>query len=99
MDHDFNFLRGIERQTDNAAELFEEATADPWHDRSGRRQQYAIANALRRAGVYVERAPKGLTRQLQNRTRWATGYDIRRLSCCITCTDSDEQREVYHVDR
>ena len=71
VDHDFNFITGIEEKASTAERLVSEATADQWHTP---KRQYALATALQRTGVRVEKAPKGLSRQLQNRTRWAHKY-------------------------
>lgn len=69
IDHDYNFLTGIERGLDKAERQLESkgvgSLPDPRRDAKGRQptdQHYAVA------GVTVIRAPKGMSRQKENKT-------------------------------
>lgn len=69
IDHDYNFLTGIERSLENAERQVEGRTSgnlsDPRRDSQVRQptdQNFAAA------GVTVIRAPKGLSRQKENKT-------------------------------
>lgn len=70
IDHDYNFLTGIERGIERAEKQVEGGAfgtpSDPRHDATARGptdQQFLAA------GVTVIRAPKGLSRQKENKTR------------------------------
>lgn len=74
-DRDYNFLAGIERALHSSAAA-RPSSSD--HHRTGRRHRQklyndnssAMAARLREHGVVVERAPEGLRRHTENRTRW-----------------------------
>jgi len=69
IDHDYNFLTGIERGLDKAEKQLQVqglgSNPDPRRDAKGRQptdHHFAVA------GVTVIRAPKGLSRQKENKT-------------------------------
>jgi hypothetical protein len=73
IDHDFNFLTGIERDIEKAEKGLKEnndiniATTRSW---SQSQSQKGLTNyqQLEAAGVRVIRAPKGLSRQKENKS-------------------------------
>lgn len=70
IDHDYNFLSGIERDMGKAEKLFSE-TSDPipMRQRGFTAQKSAVNyNQLEAAGVHVIRAPKGMSRQKENKS-------------------------------
>lgn len=74
IDHDFNFLSGIERDLDRAEKAVDEklqsqATSTPLQ------QTQSLDRQLAAVGIHVIRAPKGLSRQRENKThRSKSGY-------------------------
>lgn len=71
VDHDFNFLSGIERGLDGAERGLEERGVGVQQDQRGRLKNYdAFRRRMEETRVLVERAPVGLSRQRENRTRW-----------------------------
>ncbi|KAI9794342.1 MAG: hypothetical protein M1816_005411 [Peltula sp. TS41687] len=79
VDRDFNFLVGIERHLDRAERDVEDRgilISDQAHGgvqygpQQSQRTESNLTIALRNSRVLIERAPKGMQRQLQNRTRW-----------------------------
>lgn len=83
IDRDFNFLVGIERHLDRIERDVEDRgipVTEEAHGghRAGRNQSQRTESnltiALRNCRVLVERAPKGMQRQRENRTRWMKKY-------------------------
>ncbi|KAF2003282.1 hypothetical protein P154DRAFT_520237 [Amniculicola lignicola CBS 123094] len=69
IDHDFNFLASIERGVERADREVQERGLGASDDvRAGPRKGEVGDRQLQAAGVTVIRAPKGLTRQKQNKT-------------------------------
>lgn len=82
IDHDYNFLTGIERNIDNAERDAEERgvildSADErelgWRQRglSGPAKGEAkLKAAIEQSGAIISKAPLGMTRAKQNKTHW-----------------------------
>jgi hypothetical protein len=69
IDHDFNFLTGIERGVEKAERNVEKTAASTVSDpRQGAHSRSATDYQLAATGVSVIRAPKGLSRQKENKT-------------------------------
>lgn len=72
VDHDYNFISGIERAVERSSDDVEarKIGGDP----SGKHRLPTpgsnLEKRIRETGVIVERAPVGMTRQKQNNTRW-----------------------------
>ena len=69
VDHDFNFISGIERSRDRAGEHLQGRSIQDADSRSSRLNQPSFRNRLALAGVTIEYAPLGLTRQKLNKTK------------------------------
>ncbi|KAI4246087.1 MAG: hypothetical protein L6R42_010001, partial [Xanthoria sp. 1 TBL-2021] len=79
IDHDYNYLTSIERQLDNAER---DAKSRGIHLHTGKqvgptpkahqpaKGELPLQNAMQQCRVVVDRAPKGMSRQKQNRTHW-----------------------------
>jgi hypothetical protein len=70
IDHDFNFLSSVERtvtESDRQRNGIAEKTRSPQRPRRGR--NFAFWNAVREARVYVHRAPSGISRERENKSR------------------------------
>jgi len=82
MDQDFNFITGIERRLERAEVDAEgrgiELTARRIGVHNGAHQyskgEAALMKAVERTGAIVDRAPKGMSRNRVNRTRWLQKY-------------------------
>jgi len=74
LDHDFNFLSGLERAFDAADRDADRRGISLLHAGAPRATAPAagsnLERRLRECGVLVERAPKGLSRERNNNTRW-----------------------------
>jgi hypothetical protein len=74
IDHDFNFLTGIERDIEKAEQGLTEnkdgSTATPrsWSQAQSSHKGQTHYQHLEAAGVQVIRAPKGLSRQKENKS-------------------------------
>ncbi|KAL6706773.1 Box C/D snoRNA accumulation [Coniothyrium glycines] len=69
IDHDFNFLSGIERNLEKAEATASATGAIPTSNATGRYHREAVNyHRLQSAGVNVIRAPQGLSRQKENRS-------------------------------
>ena len=77
IDRDYNFITGIERGVENA-ERDAERRGTLRRDQH-KREKSALEDTLERAGVYVHRAPKGMSRNIQNKTRWHKKYGETKL--------------------
>ena len=70
IDHDFNFLVGIERALDQADRDVQDGTAGGNSNTSSKAQEKAhLATRIQAAGVTVQYAPLGMSRQKANQTR------------------------------
>jgi hypothetical protein len=74
IDHDFNFLTGIERDIEKAEKGLKEgsdgasSTPQSWSQARSTRKGQTDYQHLESAGVKVIRAPKGLSRQKENKS-------------------------------
>lgn len=77
IDHDYNFLSGIERDLDKSEKSVTERGLDVGHKTKLRSDQaHALGHHLAAAGVKVIWAPKGMSRSKENKTyRSKSGYD------------------------
>jgi len=75
VDHDYNFIAGIERAFDGAERRLEESGLQA-NNSTGKAQkrENALRQAVSRSEIIVEKAPLGMTRQKQNRTHWLPRY-------------------------
>ena len=71
IDHDYNFIAGIERAFDSADRQLEESGLQV-NNLTGKAQkrENALRNAISRSEIIVEKAPLGMSRQKRNRTHW-----------------------------
>jgi hypothetical protein len=86
IDHDFNFLSGIERDLDRAEKAVDEklqSQATPTQPQ----QTQSLDRQLAAVGIHVIRAPKGLSRQRENKThRSKSGY-VKWSTLALTKAD------------
>ena len=85
IDQDYNFISGIERRLDTADR---DATSRGVliHEDDGRKLHVGpkkgevnMRNATEKAGVIIQRAPKGMSRSKQNKTQWSKKYVTQGL--------------------
>ena len=76
VDHDYNFITGIERGVDEADRKLEDRGIHTDSYVKGPRHEGCLRHAIEAAQVTIERAPKGMSRQKQNKTHW-----LPRLKC------------------
>jgi hypothetical protein len=70
IDHDFNFITGVERGLDRLErDRTERGLGTPANVRTASRKTEAIDRQSAAAGITVIRAPKGLSRRRDNKTR------------------------------
>lgn len=69
VDHDYNFISGIERSRGRAEDHLQGRSIHDAEGRSTRLNQPAFRNRLQLARVNVEYAPLGMSRQKLNKTR------------------------------
>lgn len=70
IDHDFNFLTGVERGLEKAErEVNDRLGLGPASDLRAKPRNFLSDSHYAAAGVEVIRAPKGLSRQKENKTR------------------------------
>jgi hypothetical protein len=69
VDHDFNFISGIERSRDRVEEQLQGRSIQDAEGRSTRLNQPAFRNRLQLARVHIEYAPLGMSRQRLNKTK------------------------------
>jgi hypothetical protein len=69
VDHDYNFISGIERSRDRAEEYLQGRSIQGAEGRSTKLNQPAFRNRLQLARVVVEYAPLGMSRQKLNKTK------------------------------
>ncbi|KAL8673175.1 MAG: hypothetical protein Q9168_002404 [Polycauliona sp. 1 TL-2023] len=79
IDHDYNYLTSIERQLDNAERdaeskgiLLFDGKQDGQKPKAHQQAkgELPLQNAIKRCRIMVDRAPKGMSRQKQNETKW-----------------------------
>jgi hypothetical protein len=74
IDHDFNFLTGIERDIEKAEQglaektVVDSSTSHSWSQHKSSQKGQVNYQQLEAAGVKVIRAPKGLSRQKENKS-------------------------------
>ncbi|KZF19436.1 hypothetical protein L228DRAFT_285854 [Xylona heveae TC161] len=102
-DRDYNFISGIERGLDRAdrdadirgielgREENERARRSKWNS-GPKKGEVNVQKALERARVIVDRAPKGMTREKENRTSWNRKYKC--LSWTVEWFHPDGRREL-----
>jgi len=75
VDHDYNFITGIERAFDSADRQLGESGLQA-NNLTGKAQkrENTLRQAFSRSEVIVEKAPLGMTRQKRNRTHWLPKY-------------------------
>lgn len=85
IDHDYNYLTSIERQLDTAERDCESRGIllfDNNRNGAGKKRhqsakgEVVLESAIKQRRVVVDKAPKGLSRQKQNATRWDKKYVI-----------------------
>ncbi|MCJ1252198.1 hypothetical protein MMC24_000002 [Lignoscripta atroalba] len=98
IDQDYNFISGIERRLDTADR---DATSRGVliHEDDGRKLHVGpkkgevnMRNATEKAGVIIQRAPKGMSRSKQNKTQWSKKQ--RCISWTIEWVHPDGNREL-----
>lgn len=73
IDHDYNFLTGVERAVDRA-EQEAERKGIPLDSKPGSTGM-KLEQGLRESMVAVRKSPKGMSRQKENRTAWDGKYE------------------------
>lgn len=80
IDHDYNYLTGVHRAINVAAEDAEERTVDAASE-DGKRRRYREHPDFRArvaaTRVIIDRAPEGMSRQRMNMSRWNQKYVIQ----------------------
>ncbi|OCL07267.1 hypothetical protein AOQ84DRAFT_432231 [Glonium stellatum] len=96
IDHDYNFIVGIERGVDRAErEAIERGIGISDESRQGPTSGSNYEKHLQDAGVIIDRAPKGMSREKSNNTR----FDKRkkRIIWTIEWIHQDQTRELDEV--
>ena len=84
IDHDYNFITGIERKLDRAERDAGERgivlgdAGDRARPPKGKSEIPNVQRAIQSCGVIVGRAPKGMMREKQNNTSWSPKYGSMR---------------------
>lgn len=76
VDHDYNFINGIERGLDDADRALQDHGLQPESSVKGPKHEGSLRNAIQCTKVIIEHAPRGLSRQKQNKTHW-----LPRMQC------------------
>lgn len=76
VDHDYNFITGIERGLDDAERKLEDHGLQPESHAKGPKHEGSLRNAIQSTKVIIEHAPRGMSRQKQNKTHW-----LPRMQC------------------
>ncbi|KAH6417252.1 hypothetical protein HBI14_106590 [Parastagonospora nodorum] len=103
IDHDFNFLTGIERDIEKAEQSLAEktvvdsSTSHSWSQHKSSQKGQVNYQQLEAAGVKVIRAPKGLSRQKENKshrssTKKSTGG--RNIMWTVEWFDHQKKRQL-----
>lgn len=81
IDHDYNYLTSIERELDRAERnatsrgvVLENCLLNGKGTSQPAKGEVPLKAALERCGVIIARAPKGMTRNRQNGTKWVKKY-------------------------
>jgi len=75
VDHDYNFIAGVERAFDGAERQLEESGLQAGNlTVKAQKRENALRSAISRNEIIVEKAPLGMTRQKRNRTHWLPRY-------------------------
>jgi hypothetical protein len=76
VDHDYNFITGIERGLDDADRKLEDHGLQPESYVKGPKHEGSLRNAIQATKVIIEHTPRGMSRQKQNKTHW-----LPRMQC------------------
>lgn len=95
VDHDFNFISGIEQSRDRKGEHLQGRSIQDAQSRSARLSQPAFRNRLQLARVNIEYAPLGMSRQKLNRTSFAKVRPISRMYTCYANTSCIESQNEF----
>jgi hypothetical protein len=75
VDHDYNFITGIERAFDGAERQLEKSGLQVNNLTSkAQKRENALRQAILRSEIIVEKAPLGMTRQKWNKSHWLPKY-------------------------
>ncbi|KAL8902770.1 MAG: hypothetical protein Q9207_004398 [Kuettlingeria erythrocarpa] len=101
IDHDYNYLTSIERQIDTAERdcesrgilLFNDNRNDAGKKRhQAAKGEVALESAIKQRRVVVDKAPKGISRQKQNATRW--DKKAKRIIWTVEWVHKNGNREI-----
>ncbi|KAL8777796.1 MAG: hypothetical protein Q9194_002354 [Teloschistes cf. exilis] len=101
VDHDYNYLTSIERQLDIAQRHAESRGISLYHDRQAEERkrhgkptkgEVPLRAAIQEHRVMVDRAPKGMSRQKQNKTYWDSRK--KRIVWTVEWVHKDGSREI-----
>ncbi|TKA65285.1 hypothetical protein B0A55_09537 [Friedmanniomyces simplex] len=110
LDQDFNYLKGIERRIDHASETLLKPAEEGAHQSfrtvaTGWRPDSRLQRYLAENCITLERAPKGLQRQRENRTRstksnrvlWTVEWRLEGGACAVQhdCTESSTLGDLF----
>ncbi|GAB7361599.1 hypothetical protein MBLNU230_g1651t1 [Neophaeotheca triangularis] len=92
IDHDYNYLKGLERTIDRASEDVNPDQGDVMKAVARGRQKGSMLDVyLRENDITVEHPPKGMARDLQNKTRLTKS---KRVAWTIEWVDSSGKSEI-----
>ena len=96
IDHDYNYLTSIEREFDKAESQLESnglrLENDTKHSRQPLKGEVHLRNGLDKARVTVTKAPKGMSRNKTNTTRWSKPFQC--LEWTVEWVHPDGAREL-----
>lgn len=96
IDHDYNYLTSIEREFDKAESQLESnglrLENETKHSRQPHKGEVHLRNGLEKARVTVTKAPKGMSRNKTNTTRWSKAF--RCLEWTVEWVHPDSAREL-----
>ncbi|TKA83663.1 hypothetical protein B0A55_00460 [Friedmanniomyces simplex] len=110
LDQDFNYLKGIERRIDQASETLLKPAEEGAHQSfrtvaTGWRPDSRLQRYLAENCITLERAPRGLQRQMENRTRstksnrvlWTVEWRLEGAECEVQhdCTESSTLGDLF----
>lgn len=98
VDHDYNFIFGIEQSRDRAEERLEEKVKQGEDARSAKLNHTNYRNRLHQARVNVEYAPVGMSRQKLNKTRLAKVHFIFMIAVPRTWKLKNAIVKTYPMD-
>lgn len=93
VDHDYNFITSIERGLEHAERKLEDREIQPEAFIKGPRHEQTLCNAVRATKVIIEHAPRGMSRQKQNRTHW-----LPRVRCIEWSVEWLHEDNSKHLD-